>query len=320
MRRNILAALALALLLVCTATACTPEPIDSIPSASQFPGEPPLTVGIPEVPDGVNPQEGALLAHAYAAALNAAGVKAVVADAPVKKGALVSSVESGSVDIVPAYSRLALTEAAPTATATGASDVIDDLKKALPAGVVLLEPAKAEERDALVVTAVTAEKYQLKSLSDLAKVCGKLAMGGTAEFKTKARGLPGLGGDYNCVPKKYVPLQATPDVSDESIWWSLLRDNIQLADMQNSSPAIEDNSLVVLDDPKNLFLSQNVVPLVAEAAVPDEVQTVLNKVSAALSTEQLSNLNRLSRDRHYGDMSEVATAWLVQQGLIKASS
>lgn len=320
MRRNILAALGLALLLVCTATACTPEPIVSIPSASQPPGDKPLTVGIPEVPDGVNQQEGVLLAHAYAAALNAAGVKAAVADAPVKHGALVSSLASGSIDIVPAYSRLALTEVAPTGTAAGASDVMDSLKTALPTGIVLLEAAKAEENDALVVTAVTAEKYQLKSIADLAKVCDKLVMGGSAEFKTKGRGLPELGSDYNCVPKKYVPLQATLDVSDEGILWSLLRDNIQVADMHNSSPAIEDNSLVVLEDPKKLFLSQNVVPLVSGATVPAEVQTVLNKVSAALSAEELSNLNRLSRDRHYGDLSEVATAWLMQQGLVKASS
>ena len=320
--RKLMAALGVAAMLLGTATACTPEPIVTSPSASQGPVEPALKVGTPVVPDGVNPQEGELLAHVYAAALNAAGVKATVVPAPVMPSELVTSLESGTIDLIPVYSRLALAGVVPAADAAvgTAADSVSALKAALPTGISPLDAAKAEDRNAVVVTAVTAEKYQLKSLNDIGKVCDKLIMSGSAAFMTRPNGLPGLGSDYNCVPKKYVPLQPTPNYSADSILWALLRDDAQMISMHTSSPAIVDNSLVVLDDPKQLFLSQNIVPLVATAKVPANAQSGLNKVSAALGIDELGNLNRLALDGHYDAVTAAATAWMVQQGLIKARS
>lgn len=318
--RQVLSGACAVALLLGALTACTPEPIVSIPSASQSPGAVSLVVGTPQVPDGVNPREGALLAQVYAVALNAAGVKAKVKDDAENPGTLVSNLQRGSVDVVPAYSREALSEVAPTAEAQGTGDVLESLKTSLPAEVRLLDASKAEVLDAVVVTAVTAQKYQVKSIGDLGKTCKQLKMGGSAAFKTHSRGLAGLGSDYNCVPKAYLPLAADEQPTKDSVVWSLLSDEIQVAELHVSSPAIEDNSLVVLTDPKQLFLAQNIVPLVAEKKVPAQVQGVMNKVSAALTTQELSNLNRLSQDSQYGALADVASAWLVQQGLVKASS
>lgn len=317
LRQALSGACAVALLLGAL-TACTPEPIVGLPTAS--PGAVSLIVGTPQVPDGVNPQEGALLANVYAAALNAAGVKASVKTANETQGPLMSALQLGSVDIVPVYSREALADLAPSLTAESPSEVMEALETSLPAPVGILDAAKAEVSDAVVVTAVTAQKYQLKSISDLGKVCDKLSMGGSAAFQRDDRGLAGLGSDYNCVPKAYLPLAHNEQPNKDSVVWSLLSDTIQMAELHLSSPAIEDNSLVVLEDSKKLFLDQNIVPLVAAKKVPEQVQTVLNKVSAALTSQELSNLNRLSQDTQFGGLANVADAWLVQQGLVKASS
>lgn len=319
MRRKAFVALGMAAVLLLGA-GCTPEQIVTIPSASNVPGESPLTVGTPEVPAGVDPQEGVLLAHVYAAALNAAGLKAVVNDAPAPAGTAVAEVAAGSIDIAPVFSRLALAGTSPGVRSEDAAEVLVTLKAALPSGVELLDPAKAQDQDNVVVTAVTAERYKLKSLADLAGLCNKLTMGGPAEFKGQVHGLLGLGSDYNCVPKEYRALQPSSGNTDDSTLWELLRDDIQLANIHSSSPAIEDNSLVVLSDPKGLFAAQDLVPVVSMAAVPEAVQAVLNKVSGALTVEELANLNRLAQDRHFVDLSEAATAWLVQEGLVKASS
>ncbi|ALV46213.1 hypothetical protein MB46_12690 [Arthrobacter alpinus] len=320
MHRKIAAALTVAVLFTGAATACTPEPIVSIPSASQAPGETVLKIGTPHVPDGVDPAEGALVAHVYAAALYAAGVQASVVQTPAPTGTLLASMVQGSADVVPVYSRVALAEVSAEATAETPSAVVDALKAQLPSGLELLDPAKVEDQDSIVVTAVTAQKYQLKSLSDVGKVCEKLSMGGSAVFKTKAGGLAGLGSDYSCVPKSYESLAPTLTFGDDSTLWALLRDDVQLASIPNTSPAIADNALVVLSDPKGLFPSQNIVPLVSTSKVTDALQVLINKVSAALTTDELSNLNRLSQDGHYANLSEAATAWLTQQGLVKASS
>lgn len=317
MYRRFGAALSVAAVLL-LGTACTPEPTVTIPSISAGTGELQITVGIPAVPGGVDPQEGALVAHVYAAAINAAGVSARVQTTPVAAGAEVAAVSAGTLDIAPVFSRIALSGITGSGSASDessddASTVLATLKAALPNGVVLLDPTKAPDKDALVVTAVTAEKYQLKSLADLGPVCEKLVMGGPDGFKDRSRGLAGIGNDYNCVPQSYKVLQATAESSKDGTLWSLLRDDIQIADIHASSPAIEDNSLVVLEDPKGLFASQDLVPIVDARTVPVDVQSVVNKVSAALSTEEMTNLNRLSQDRHFGGLDEVAKAWLKQK-------
>lgn len=319
MRKRLAAALS-ACVVLGTLVACTPEPIVTIPSSSLSVEVPALTISAPRSPSGVSPREGILVANVYAAALKAAGIKTVVQATPISPKDQLSGLAAGSGDIAPVYSRELLTALAPSNTAEAPAEVISALKGAVPDDVSVLDAAKATDVDNLVVTAATAEKYQLKSIEDLAKVCDKLLLGGPAGFQKKGRGLAGLGSDYNCVPKKYVTLEPLFDGSSNDLLWALLRDDIQVADIHSSAPAIADNALVSLADTKKLFLGQNVVPLVDKKTVPAEVQDILNKVSGALSIEELANLNRLAQDRYFGDLSEVATAWLIQVGLVKASA
>ena len=48
---------------------------------------------------------------------------------------------------------------------------------------------------------------------------------------------------------------------------------------------------MVLEDPENAFLAANVVPLVASQKMSNELKTVLDAVSAKLTTEALIELN-----------------------------
>lgn len=319
MRKRLVAALS-ACMVLGTLVACTPEPIVTIPSNSLSAEAPELTISAPLSPSGVNAKEGVLVAQVYAEALKAAGIKAVVEATPATPQDQLSALGAGSGDIAPGYSRELLTALAPSTTAETPTEVISALTDAVPEGISVLDAAKSQDVDNLVVTAATAEKYQLKTIEDLAKVCDKLVLGGPAGFQEKGRGLAGLGSDYNCVPKKYVTLEPLFDGSSDDLLWALLRDDIQVADIHSSAPAIADNALVSLTDTKHLFLAQNVVLLIDKNTVPVEVQDILNKVSGALSTEELANLNRLAQDRYFDDLSEVATAWLIQVGLVKASS
>ncbi|MGO4384245.1 glycine betaine ABC transporter substrate-binding protein [Specibacter sp. RAF43] len=306
---------AVAALLLAGTTGCAPDPIVVIPSVSQTSGTP-LLVGTPAVPDGAVPLEGALVAHVYTAALNAAGVKARVSDEDPKDPTQLGGITAGTLDILPGYASAMLAQLQPTSQAATSQEVLDAVKATLPAGATMLEAAKAEDNHSIAVTAVTAEKYRLKTIADLAKVCEKIALGGSAAFRVAERGLSTLGSDYNCVPKSYVEL---PNTKDELLL-ALLRDDVQAADIHSSSPGIEDNALVVLADTKNAFRPDPLVPVVATARVTAAVRTVLNKVSAQLTSEELVNLNRLGRDRHQSSLADVAAAWLVERGLTKATS
>ncbi len=306
---------AVASFLVTGATACAPSPIAVIPSAPHSAG-PALVVGAPAAPDGANPAEGVLLANVYAAALNAAGLSATVKPQVTGDPTMLGQLAAGTVDVVPGYSSSMLVRLDPSTGASTTGQVLGALKAVLPAGTAMLDPARAEDNNALVVTAVTAEKYQLKTVSDLAKVCGKLAFGGSAAFRTTDRGLAAVGSDYNCVPQSYKELPATKN----ELVLALLRDTIQVADIHTSAPAIGDNALVALADTKGLFRAETVVPVIDTKDVPADVRAVLNKVTAALGTDELINLNRLGSSNHFGSPAEVAHAWLVQAGLLKATS
>ena len=66
-----------------------------------------------------------------------------------------------------------------------------------------------------------------------------------------------------------------------------------MADIYTAAPVLADGDLVVLEDPKNLFLSSNVVPIVSER-VDEKAAETLNQVSKALTAEDLISMNKRS--------------------------
>ena len=72
---------------------------------------------------------------------------------------------------------------------------------------------------------------------------------------------------------------------------------------------------MVLEDPKNNFIAQQVLPLVNMDAVSSEAQDVLNSVSAMLTTEDLIALNQAVSGDQKQDPKDAAKAWLEEKGL-----
>ena len=66
---------------------------------------------------------------------------------------------------------------------------------------------------------------------------------------------------------------------------------MQAANLFTTRPTIAANDFVVLDDPKNNFAAQNVLPLINKAKASDTVKSTLNAISAKLTTEDLTALN-----------------------------
>ena len=74
---------------------------------------------------------------------------------------------------------------------------------------------------------------------------------------------------------------------------------------------------MVLEDPKNNFLAANVVPLVASQKMSDELKTVLDAVSAKLTTEALIELNTSMSGNSGVDPDEAAEKWITDNGFDK---
>ncbi|GAB15573.1 putative ABC transporter substrate-binding protein [Arthrobacter globiformis NBRC 12137] len=267
-----------------------------------------LVVGSADFP------ESQIIAEIYAGALNAAGVTATTKPNIGSREIYFKAVQDGSVDVVPDYSGNLLSHVDAQAAEVTPEDVYKALPGKLPQGLAVLEPSKAEDKDAMVVTKATAEKYQLKSIEDLAKVCKDLTMAAPATFETRSYGFPGLKKNYNCELKALKPFS---DGGGNLTLQALLSDEVQVADIFTTTPSIADNDLVVLEDPKNNFKAQQVLPLYNDAKVTDKAKEALNNVSKTLTTDDLINLNRAVSGSQKQNAKDAAAAWLKDKGIVK---
>src|SRR5207237_1086800 len=138
---------------------------------------------------------------------------------------------------------------------------------ALPDGLAVLDKSEAEDKDAIAVTRETADKYSLTSISDLQAVAGDLTLGGPPEWKTRPTGVKGLERLYGVKFKSFRPLDAGGPLSVQA----LKNGQVDAADLFTTDPNIPANDFVVLEDPKNLFAAENVVPLIAKSKVTDTI-------------------------------------------------
>ncbi|MFJ7047806.1 ABC transporter substrate-binding protein [Streptomyces sp. NPDC101112] len=256
--------------------------------------------------------ENQLLAEIYAQALEDKGLKVTRKFDIGAREVYYDQIVKGGIDVFPEYNGALLSVAVDkNSTATGTEEINAELKAKLPKSVEILDSAAAEDKDSVTVTANTAKKYDLKTLADLKPVAGDLTLGAGSEFKTRTQGGVGLKKVYGVEFGKFQPL----DAGAQATLVKLLKDDkVQAANLYTTDPAIIEDKLVVLEDPKNLFSSQNVTPIVYKKAVDAKAREALNAVSAKLTTEDLLEMmKKLANDKE--DASVVAEEWLKQSGL-----
>src|SRR5947199_6487624 len=142
--------------------------------------------------------------------------------------------------------------------------------------------------------------------------CSQLVFGGPSEFEGRPDGLKGISGTYGCDFKEFKALDTGGPLTVKA----LSDGTIQAADLFTTDPTIEDKGFVVLEDPKNNFAAQNVVPLINKAKATPEATAALNAVSAKLTTQGLVGLNRKLSAPDKPDVGPVAKDWLTTNGLI----
>lgn len=141
-------------------------------------------------------------------------------------------------------------------------------------------------------------------------IASTLVMGGPPEFQTRNDGLPGLQKNYGVTFGKYI----VTDVGGPVTVTALKGGRIMAADLFTTDPSIKANDFVILTDPKSNFAAQNIVPIVDKAKTNQGAQTVLNAVSAKLTTSDLSSLvSAVQNDKK--DPQAVAAQWLSQHPL-----
>lgn len=305
------AALALAALL--TLAACADDNGGSNPLASPSPGggatSAPAAAGAVTV-GSANFPESVLLGEIYAQALEAKGVKVTKQLNIGARELTYSQIQSGGLSIMPEYNGALLAYLDKASQAHTTEEVNAELATKLPPSLKLLDSAAAQDKDTVAVTQETATKHNLKAIPDLAPVAGQLVVGGPPEFKTRQHGLVGLEEVYKVKFKSFKSL----DTGGPLTVAALKKGDVDAANLFTTDPAIEANNFVILEDPENLFGSQNVTPLIHQSADNETVRSALNAVSAKLDTPTLADLlKKVVSDKE--DADKVAGDWLKSVGL-----
>ena len=230
--------------------------------------------------------ENALLAEIYAGALSSKGVKVEKKLNIGSRETYIPALQDGSIDLIPEYTGVLAQYFNKNAKATDANGVYAELKAALPATLTVLDKSAAEDKDSVVVTKATADKYKLKTIADLQPIAKDLTIGGPPEWKTRPTGIPGLKKLYNLGFKTFRPLDAGGPLSVQA----LKSGQVDAVNLFTTDPSIAANGFVILDDPKSLFAAQNVVPLITKSKVNDTISAALNAISAKLDTAALGAL------------------------------
>lgn len=246
-----------------------------------------------------------IIAEIYAQALENADFKVDRKFSIGQRDAYMPDVESGAIDLFPEYTGSLLEYLDKNATATSPEDVYTALKEALPEGLTALDYAEASDQDTYTVLKSFAEANDLTSIGDLAKVTTPVTIGASPEFEERPYG--------PAKAKEAYGVDLTFSATGPTTLESLLAGEIQVADIYTADPAFQTEEIVALEDPENLIISSNVVPI-ASSDVADEIADVINAISKKLTAEELVGLNVQSTvDQKSAE--DIAKKWLADNDL-----
>jgi osmoprotectant transport system substrate-binding protein len=141
---------------------------------------------------------------------------------------------------------------------------------------------------AIVVRNEDAQKYQLKTISDLALYAPEWEAGFGYEFISREDGFPGLSDTYN------LKFSSSPEIMDLGLMYRALVNNKVDAIAANSTDGlIETLNLVVLEDDKKYFPPYEAIPVIRQETLEKypELAEVIGQISGNISAAEMRQLN-----------------------------
>lgn len=247
-----------------------------------------LTIGSKNFPE----QE--ILGEIYTQALAAAGYKAKSDLSLGSETVALKTLKAGQISGYPEYASTALTSFFGLEPEEVPADATEAWEKANAEfekeNLEAFEPTPFASANAVGLLKSTAEKYDLKTISDLEGVSEKLSLYGSPECRQRIDCLAGLEKLYGLKFKEFKPV-------DISLRYPVLeKGQADLSILFTTDPqlAAESEKFVILEDDKKVFPSGNIIFVtskkVAEEAGPDYEATILN-VQKGLTLEVMQELD-----------------------------
>ena len=176
----------------------------------------------------------------------------------------------------------------------------------------VLAPLGFNNTYCLAVRPDTAEEYNLKTYSDLAKVSSDFIFGGGFEILNRNDGIPNLKITYDMTFKEEIAVEGV-------LRYSAIENNeTQVTEAFSTDGMLLEYNLVVLEDDKAFFPPYHAVPVIREdtAEKYPEILTELAKLDQLIDDDTMRDLN-YKVDVLKENPREVAEAFLKTAGLIE---
>jgi osmoprotectant transport system permease protein len=234
----------------------------------------------------------------------------------------------GATEIAFAALRTNAIDVYPEYTGTGLLAILGDTTRRSPAGAFAhvatefqqrygarwLAPLGFENTYAISVRRETANRYGLRTLSDLAKVASSLRGGFTADFIGRNDGLPGLTRAYGLSLRSVRPLLSAVK------YQALASGDVDVIDGYSTDGLIARYDLVVLTDDRGFFPPYQAAALVSPLLAAENPRAIaaLSELSGRIDAATMRGLNRrLEVDG--AAIVTVARAALDSLGLVRAA-
>ena len=175
----------------------------------------------------------------------------------------------------------------------------------------MLTPYGFENTYAIAVPKAVAEKYNLKTISDLRAVAGQLTFGAESDYFSRADGFENLTNTYG------LKFKDTMDLDVSLKYDAVEQGKIDVVEVYTTDGRLYGSDLVILDDDLNFFPSYYGVTIIREESLKEypDLLPVLNKLNGKITTEDMMRMN-YEVDVEKKDPKDVAHEFLVQKGLI----
>jgi len=287
----------------------TASPGSDTPASAKIEGST-IVIGTQDFP------ESELLGQVYGQALTNAGYSVEYKKLGGFRDLVLAAFDSGEISFTPEYAASLLETVNENAgEASGDIDAtFEKLTAALkPLDLTALTPSPAADSNGLAVTKETSES---KGLTKISQLTADLKLGGPQNCKENPFCIPGLQRVYDVdLSASFTPLDGGGPLTVKA----LSGGEIDVAVLFTTSAAAKPNGFVFLQDDKSLFNADNITPVVANATATEygnDMVTLVNKISAAMTTEKLLAMNDQFENEKL-DAAEVAATFLKDNGLLK---
>ncbi len=256
-----------------------------------------------------------IIGEMYALLLENAGYKVErklnLGGTPVAQQALLAN----QIDLYPEYTGTGLLTVLKEPANSDPNVVFDTVSKEYKQkfNLAWLKPAPMNNTQALAMTKDGAQKFGIRTISDMAAKASQLRMIGPPEFAEREDGLPGLKKAYgDFALKEYIAVEIGLKYK------GLVDGQADVAVAFGTDGEINALNLVLLEDDKHLFPPYQVAPVVRQQLLdkhPD-IADLLNKLAPYLTNETMQKLNyEVSGNKR--EPADVAKEFLKGVGLIK---